>query len=765
MEEESRIRGQLEFLKKRGWQVEFADRAKLDSEMNKLSRADVILFGREHNTWNSSNLDKYIDIIRNLAVQGKIIIVDSMRNPQNRWLLSAEPFKHLNKVFDSKKSLAVRTKGKNESFWLFPNSIKNNRLKRIQAPIEVSGLEIYGNGRQKPFSLAISKEGKGCVILCPAFIDAKLIENIYVWKVMKNRQLGELGYFKLPDMYYGKNELSIYIMKTPVHNYSLNISCYTGKNEFANKKTIVREQGKLSIPINVPVRGVDKIKVNIAVGKDDIYSYFERINSRPLFYAYAEKGQFEFEPLHFTTIIKATKNIFPAVVKWKLKSSANGTILDSGECNIVSSVQKIEIPVKKDLLGEMVWEAGLYKESTKLAEHSVRVETVEPPAKRNIVSFRPDNTMLINGKSFFPIWGSRVSNAQLPAMERVGFNSITDMKDFAQLGSSKFRRDGVNQAANYVSEFDMKKFAMLNWEFWNKYGRKGNGEFGEGLRKEIPLYRNNSAIIANYLMDEPPVHLLSKVAKGYKLIKKLDPYHPVAVCVMHMDKESVQKAVKKAGRFCDILMVDPYPVPYRSMDEVWKQIDGARKAYNDKVPVMSWIQAFSYSTDRNNHALGRFPTKKELRCQTYLSLTHGVRGIGFFCMNWLSIGRLDVNRRAFWNALCNVVAEVKELTPMLVSKNKIIGGKTTGMSLHWFMSLVDSKAYLIVVNSSRKSLNVSIEVPGLTLPFDEYFESRLMYPKNCTFSDKFSSYGVHVYMFSGIKKLVRPNFFQQKKGI
>jgi hypothetical protein len=194
------------------------------------------------------------------------------------------------------------------------------------------------------------------------------------------------------------------------------------------------------------------------------------------------------------------------------------------------------------------------------------------------------------------------------------------------------------------------------------------------------------------------------------------------------------------------------------MDETWQQIDGARKVYNGKMPIMCWLQAFSYSADRSNYPLGRFPTKQELRCQTYLALTHGVRGIGYFCLNWLSIGRLDLNRKAFWNAMCEVVYEVNTLVPALVSNNYIIGGKEKDTPLHWFISQTKSETYLLVVNSSNRNLNVNIRISGLTLPFDEFFQNRMTFPEAESFQEHFSKYEVHVYMFEGIKRLTSPQF-------
>ena len=754
LEEKARISGQLNYLKNNNWTVNYLNREHLNNSINLLESADVILFGREHNTWKSSKLEQYNKQIQKWAENGKIVIIDSLKNTKNRWLLESTPFTALKELFNNNKVLS--SCGTDSGFWHFPNDIIKTDSKKIKVCRDINGIKVYGNGTQKPFSLAILETGKGMIVVTPNFIDAKLVENLYVWKLMKTLGLCEISRLKLPMFYYGSNKITLDILKKRKNTCALNLTLYSQGKVSSQNQFKLKNNGNISKLINIPAGGIGKVSAQIIYNKRCIYKFSPKFDSRQLFYVYSNKGIFENEPLSFTSVINSVQKIFPLSMKWTLKSYANGTLIAKNEETIVDNHQEIQISIDKDIIGTLLFQADLYKGEQKIAEQTVKLVTAMVPKKRNRITFRNDNTMLINGKPFFPIWGSRVSNGQLKGMQQSGFNAITDMKDFAQLGSSRFSPDDVNRAANFIAEYNMKKMAMLNWEFWNKYGRNGNGEYGEGLRQEIARYRNNPAIIVNYLMDEPPIHLLGKVVTGYNLVKKLDPFHPVAVCIMHMDKKNIQETVKKVSRFCDILMVDPYPIPYRGMDETWQQIDSARKVYNDKMPVMCWLQAFSYSTDRSNHALGRFPTKQELRCQTYLALTHGARGIGYFCLNWLDIGRLDLNRKAFWNALTGVVSEVRSLVPALTSANHIVGGKEKGMPLHWFISKVDSKIYLLVVNSSKRNLKVKIALSGLKMPFDEFFESRLMYPQNEAFQEDFSPYGVHVYMFEGINKLTKP---------
>ena len=374
-------------------------------------------------------------------------------------------------------------------------------------------------------------------------------------------------------------------------------------------------------------------------------------------------------------------------------------------------------------------------------------EAEPAPVKPPRITFRNDRTMMVDGRPVFPIWASRADNGQIPELAAMGFNFVTDMKQFYQMGSKNYQPGDEIRAGEFLNRHGVKKMAMLNWEFMNKFGKVHGAEFGETLRRELPLWRGDQNILIYYLMDEPPPVMMGTVAEGYRLLKDIDPDRPVAVCLNHLERPELAEAIRKAGKFADIVMVDPYPFPYRGIDQAENQLRLARELTGRNTPLMYWMQGFSYSTDRGKKDLGRYPTRDELRCEAFLAICHDARGLGVFTMNWLDLGRIDHSRRAFWNAMRQVITEVREFTPMLLSETHCAGGRYDKLPLHTFQSVCGNDLYFVVVNSSANPLRVRIGLPKLTEkePVDEFFESRLLFPENSTIVDQFTPLGVHVY--------------------
>jgi len=168
----------------------------------------------------------------------------------------------------------------------------------------------------------------------------------------------------------------------------------------------------------------------------------------------------------------------------------------------------------------------------------------------------------------------------------------------------------------------------------------------------VQEFCNHEALFAWMVMDETFNHFAKPhedLRKSYVLIRNNDPNHPVYLC------EASSRLVE-AGRYADILCVDPYPAsledlydnnpgsPYLSA-AVYpaEKVADAVKAVNGNKPVYSLLQAFRWADSHPDY----FPTGDEMRNMLYQSFIAGASGIGFFKFD-NSDGSLDLNQTPLW---------------------------------------------------------------------------------------------------------------------
>jgi len=748
-EEAQAIAKQFAALKSEFWNFQSISGSELLKNPGVIDRYDVVIFGREHNTWENAALSELDKKLEQFLNRGGLIVIDSTSNAANRWFSDFSLAVDLKPLWDAKFVF----QGENiTSKYDFPNS----GLWSTKQLIRSGDWQIYGDKDSSSFFCAIREVAGGMLVILPRFTSTALLENLAVYTLMKRNAAGWTAAMTIPNLYYGKCEIAADVAQAG--NGKLVLTLNPAKSqEKQSLQFILDHSGIYRKPLVVGAEGIASADLEIFSADQLIYRKKMPIVSRPLLYLYAESGIVDAGSENMIYgIIRSTQDVRkPLVAKWQLLSSANGTEFASGTFDITSD--RFSLAIKPD--GHLI---GLLKVKITIIDDGVEAvadcvfKTVEHGNDGPAISFRQsDQTMLIDGQPFFPIWGSRVDNAQLPEMEEMGFNFITDMKQFSQMGSQNYQSGDEIRAGQFLSRYGMKKMAMLNWKFSSEFGKNHGGEFGESLRAEVPLWRNDSNVLINYLMDEPPPSTMMDVAAGYRLLKAVAPKKPVAVCINHMERAEVFSALKNTGKFTDIIMVDPYPYPYRGIDKIYQQIDLARELTGNRLPVMGLVPAFAYSTDRNKKDLGRYPTRDELRLEVYLSLAHGVRGLGFFTMTWLDIGRIDKSRPAFWNALRQVLGEIKVLTPVLLSEEHIAGGKYGDLPLHYYWAKYGDDGYLIVVNSSHNNYKVKITSKCFrpNEAVEEFFENRLLFPENTAIVDDFLPLGVHIYKAYNIKTL------------
>ncbi len=148
----------------------------------------------------------------------------------------------------------------------------------------------------------------------------------------------------------------------------------------------------------------------------------------------------------------------------------------------------------------------------------------------------------------------------------------------------------------------------------------------------VTEFMGHEALFAYAMLDEPFAGKTIEDGKawlenGYKIIRDIDPNHPVYLCEC---PEYVQNAAQPvswryplAAKYADCLAIDPYPAGvYSDTEFVYDQVMEAREAVKNEKPVYAILQAFTW---KNNT-----PSEAALKNGIYQAYFAGASGIGYY---------------------------------------------------------------------------------------------------------------------------------------
>jgi hypothetical protein len=171
----------------------------------------------------------------------------------------------------------------------------------------------------------------------------------------------------------------------------------------------------------------------------------------------------------------------------------------------------------------------------------------------------------------------------------------------------------------------------------------------------VLLADKEPSLWAWHIVDEPDLHNISpwavKVAsQRLKQIAK----KPTLVVL------SSGSAVEKYSKSADFIGVDYYPVPWAPISTFAREMRLARVGAGGK-PFYAIIQAFSWEafpelidTDKKL----REPTYDELRCMSYLAMSHGARGVLFY--KYSESGWQLKEHPQLWTSVERIVADLRQ---------------------------------------------------------------------------------------------------------
>jgi hypothetical protein len=350
---------------------------------------------------------------------------------------------------------------------------------------------------------------------------------------------------------------------------------------------------------------------------------------------------------------------------------------------------------------------------------------------------RASGGLVVEGLPFFPFGFYTYSPVHpLLAEQEVvrGFNLISPYQQ-NERNSIRERRAYMDRCAalGMKVNYHLTSLAGGGGVYEKAYLTKGRRD--KLLQKEIEAFRDHPALLSWYIADEPAGQGIppGELLPVYKMIKELDPYHPVTMVFMHAGMAVEYSDVT------DIVMTDPYPVPHGDIREVGASTAMLHDVFFPEKPVWIVPQAFG-----GNEYWEREPTRQELRAMTYLAIVNNAMGVQYFIRQGPNVFPKST---IAWNECGAMALEVAEITPYLFSPDPVpeIVCEREDISIKGFHK--DGSFMILVVNTLNEPQEFSLSVDGLRYngSASVLFENRRVPVMEGRIDDVIDAYGTRIY--------------------
>ncbi|NMC40663.1 MAG: hypothetical protein GYA43_05750 [Bacteroidales bacterium] len=269
---------------------------------------------------------------------------------------------------------------------------------------------------------------------------------------------------------------------------------------------------------------------------------------------------------------------------------------------------------------------------------------------------------------------------------------------------------------------------------------QGNNDLnGEEKRKllinEVCTFMNHPALLAWYIADEPDGNNIQpeKLEEIYRLIKDIDPWHPVSIVFM----TPFTRAKDYAGAM-DIVMADPYPIPVYPVTKAGDAARLLKKDFAGRMPVWIVPQAFG----GGEHWL-REPTLQEIRSMTWQAIIEGATGIQYFIRQGLNAFPKST---ATWNECGRMAMEINTITPWLLSEEETIPVTSLSPDISVASKMYKGQLVVMAVNKINSPRPLVIKLSrNISTRARVLFENRTLQVAGGILNDYLPPFGSQVY--------------------
>ncbi|MEN6641075.1 MAG: carbohydrate binding domain-containing protein [Armatimonadia bacterium] len=251
-------------------------------------------------------------------------------------------------------------------------------------------------------------------------------------------------------------------------------------------------------------------------------------------------------------------------------------------------------------------------------------------------------TILVGGKPFFPIGAYHVGTSEYQLLADTGFNCVQGGNP---AGVAAFRE---------LLDEGQRTGIMMDVPFYT--GGKVGANLPDTLQK-VAACKDHPAVLNWKIIDEPDLRpeIIDEVANAYRKIREADPAHPVLLTI------ASPPSFPFWVNFCDMLQVDPYPLPRNPLTQVSDTVKAAKAVLLPWQHLTAVLQC-GWVMDRDKPA--NQPTYDQALSMVYLSLINGAKGIFWYSMHdpgW------DLSKTPLWARMKELNAETLRMGTLVTT--------------------------------------------------------------------------------------------------
>jgi hypothetical protein len=287
----------------------------------------------------------------------------------------------------------------------------------------------------------------------------------------------------------------------------------------------------------------------------------------------------------------------------------------------------------------------------------------------------------------------------------------------------------------------------LEWAFAGKW---------DDFRRRIRMFRNHPALLCwdeeeGVARGNMTLDALQKVAQ---IVHEEDPNHPLMIG----DSRDVISRIANRANLLPTDLMDmgmwwwyPFPMSPRSgnalegeEDAKSGEIDPPAFLIGTKTTKPIWTSLQAYKKDEKS----RYPTAQEYRAQAYIGVISGAKGLMWYG-GYVDGGIYHDQAAGHWTALAEVVKELRELSPVIMSPS---AGPPTFIPKDAPISVAlksgPNGPVLLAANRRAVPLDMTFDVAKFSAgQITVLYENRSVSPRAGKLADHFDPLGVHVYQF------------------
>ncbi|PWU15928.1 MAG: hypothetical protein C5B50_14560 [Verrucomicrobia bacterium] len=375
------------------------------------------------------------------------------------------------------------------------------------------------------------------------------------------------------------------------------------------------------------------------------------------------------------------------------------------------------------------------------------------------VTFGPDGFLRLDGVPQLPI--GLYSAGHFEEMARAGF-SVTHSYSITTGDAD----DAINPTDRRLKELLDQSWAQ-GMRMMVELPRKAieKAKWGQ-VRRRIETFKNHPGLLCwgseeRVARGAAP---LANIEQLYKVVKECDPDHPL---VLGDTRDVIQHLQDDRRNFFPDDCMDAgiwwwYPFPLKEPDG--NGLEGGASGADELQPPVwltttlskkpLWIAFQAYQKPSRDAV---FPTPAQYRCQAYLSLIYGAKGLFFYTgsgqRDYLGkpAGLLNKPDEAHWDYVQKLVRELHDFSSLFLASQpaaglEVLSGKG---AIECMLRHTKDQQILLAANRSARAQTLTVRQPSFQVTQAKVlYEDRHLSLNGDTLTDKFAPFEVHLYQIS-----------------